>query len=84
MTNPLVITQHARHAMMLRRVTIDEILEIVRSPEVTDGGSGRPKRFFKGRLCVVAKVERDRTVVVTVLYRYGERWVDDDVRHRIK
>lgn len=82
MDKPLVITEHARMAMMLRRVDIHEVLDIIKNPETTDRDSEGNKRFFKGRLCVVTRDEKARLRVKTVLYRYGERWTDEDVRNR--
>lgn len=82
MDKPLVITQHARNAMMLRRVDIHEVIDIIHSPEVTDRDTEGNKRYFKGRLCVVTRDEKFRLRVKTVLYRYGEKWTDEDVRNR--
>ncbi len=82
MPKPLVITDHARYAMQLRRVSKDEVIEILANPEVTDMGNHGIKRYFRGRLCVVTLEERDRLIIKTVLYRYADRWTDEDVRRR--
>lgn len=82
MDKPLVITDHARKAMMLRRVNINEVIDIIHHPEVTDKDHEGNKRFFKGRLCVVTRESEYRVRVKTVLYRYGEKWTDQDVRNR--
>jgi hypothetical protein len=83
MNNPLIVTDHARKAMMLRRVSIDEVLKIISDPEVTDKSSLGITRYFRGRLCVVTrKDDRNAIVVKTVLYRYGQTWTDEDVRNR--
>lgn len=82
MPKPLVITDHARHAMQLRRVSKDEVLEILAHPEVTDRDSQGSKRYFKDRLCVVTHDGPFKTTVKTVLYRYGDTWTDEDVRQR--
>ncbi len=82
MDKPLVITTHAREAMMLRRVNIHEVIDILHHPEVTDKDTEGNKRYFKGRLCVVTREEKSRIRVKTVLYRYGKTWTDQDVRNR--
>lgn len=84
MSKPLIITDHARKAMMLRRVSIDDVLKIIHNPEVTDKTVREDtKRYFRGRLCVVTRLnDRNAIVVKTVLYRYGETWTDSDVRNR--
>lgn len=78
----LVISDHARKAMMLRRVSMDEILRILATPEVTDTDSHGVTRYFRDRLCVVTQRHGRRTIVKTVLYRYGDTWTDEDVRKR--
>lgn len=82
MPKPLEITDHARHAMQLRRVSKDEVLEIIANPEVTDRKSDGSKRYFKDRLCVVTRERSFKIVILTVLYRYGDKWTDEDVRKR--
>ena len=77
-----VISDHARRAMMLRRVSMDEILEVLNTPEVTDTKNHGEKRYFCDRLCVVTQTHGYRAIVKTVLYRYGDKWTDEDVRNR--
>ena len=77
-----IISDHARRAMMLRRVSMDEILEVLNTPEVTDTNDHGEKRYFRDRLCVVTQAHGYRTIVKTVLYRYGDKWTDEDVRNR--
>lgn len=82
MSQPLVITQHARQAMMLRRVSMDEILQTIKTPETTDTDRDRNKRYFRDRLCVVTATDGRKIYVKTVLFRYGDKWTDKDVRER--
>lgn len=53
MNKPLLITRHAREAMMMRRVDMDAVIETLQHPEVTDTDKERNKRFFRGQICVV-------------------------------
>lgn len=83
MPKPLIITSHARNAMMLRRVSIDEVLKIILHPEITDRSHRGVVRYFRGHICVVTADNNPRaTVVKTVLYRYGDLWTDEEVRNR--
>ena len=79
---PFILTNHARQAMMLRRVSMDDVLQVLAQPEVTDRNREGDKRFFRDRLCVVTTVENRKLIVKTVLYRYGDKWTDKDVRER--
>lgn len=82
MPTQIVISDHARKAMMLRRVSMDEVLRVLNTPEVTDRSGHGEKRYFRDRLCVVTQSHGPRTIVKTVLYRYGDKWTDEDVRNR--
>ena len=82
MNKPLIITRHAREAMMMRRISMDAIIETLQYPEVTDTDKERNKRFFRGQICVVVVEERDRLIVKTVLFRIADKWTDQDVRLR--
>ena len=82
MSKPVLITNHAREAMQLRRISKDEVFAAVNRPETTDKSASGEKRFFRGNVCVVT-FESDRHFTIkTVLYRYGEQWTDQDVRAR--
>ena len=82
MNKPLLITRHAREAMMMRRINMDAVIETLQHPEVTDTDKERNKRFFRGQICVVVVEERDRLIVKTVLFRIADKWTDQDVRLR--
>lgn len=82
MNKPLVITRHARNAMMMRRIDMDAVIETLKSPEVTDTDKERNKRFFRGQVCVVVAEQSDRLIVKTVLFRIADKWTDQDVRLR--
>lgn len=79
---PIVIKDHAREAMQLRRISKDEVMEAIRNPETTDRDASGSKRYFRGKICVVTRDSGFRTYVRTVLYRYGDQWTDSDVRQR--
>lgn len=82
MDKPLVITKHAREAMMMRRVSMDDVLDTLHRPEVTDKDHNNNKRYFRGQICVVT-MERSREVTVkTVLFRIADVWTDKDIRLR--
>lgn len=78
---PLRISDHARHKMMLRRVSIDEVLEIRQFPQFTDL-KGNNKRYYLKDLCVVVAEGPHVDTVKTVLFRVAGRWTDDDIRNR--
>jgi hypothetical protein len=61
---------------------MDEVLQVLSTPEVTDTDSHGQKRFFRDNLCVVAVVEQRKLIIKTVLYRYGDTWTDQDIRSR--
>ena len=82
MNKPLIITRHAREAMMMRRINIDAVIDTLQHPEVTDTDRDRNKRFFREQICVVVVEERDRLIVKTVLFRIADKWTDTDVRLR--
>jgi hypothetical protein len=82
MSKPVVITDHARQAMNLRRISKDEVIQAVTSPEITDMNVNGEKRFFRGQICVVTVAGRLHFTVKTVLFRYGDQWTDKDVRER--
>lgn len=82
MNKPLVITRHARNAMMMRRIDMDAVIETLKSPEVTDTDKERNKRFFRGQICVVVTEQHNRLIVKTVLFRIADKWTDQDVRMR--
>lgn len=82
MPKPLVITRHAREAMMMRRIDMDAVIVTVARPEVTDTDAERNKRFFRGQICVVVAEQKDRLIVKTVLFRIADKWTDTDVRLR--
>ena len=82
MRKPIVIPTHARNAMMARRVTIDEVLDIMSHPDTTNKDKEGNTRFFLNNLCVVAKEQRDRYIIKTVLLRIGLVWTDLDARNR--
>lgn len=82
MNKPLVITTHAREAMMQRRINMDDVLKTLNQPEVTDLDGNRNKRYFRGQICVVVKEEASKRIVKTVLFRIADKWTDQDVRTR--
>ena len=82
MPKPLFITDHARKAMMQRRVSMDDILKIISDYETMDKNRNGISRFFKQDLCVVLQDDPKKYIVKTVLYRFGNQWTDEDVRKR--
>lgn len=85
MTNSsrLTFTRHVREVMSRRDVTVDEVLDVVRHPEVVEPSNGM-QRFVKGDLAVVVATgaRPGEFAVVTVLYRVPWRWTDADMRAR--
>lgn len=82
MDKPLVITRHAREAMMMRRVSMDDVIETIQHPEVTDKSHNNQKRYFRGQICVVTMDGYRNVTVKTVLFRIADTWTDKDVRLR--
>lgn len=82
MSKPLILTTHARQAMQMRRVSMDEVLKVISSPETTDKDREGNKRYFRDKLCVVTRDGFHNITVKTVLFRYGDTWTDKDVRAR--
>lgn len=78
---PIRISDHARKKMKLRNVTIDEVMEIRQFPQFTDLKDNR-RRYYLRDLCIVVAEGRHADTVVTVLFRQGTRWTDEDVRNR--
>ena len=78
---PLRISDHARQKMKLRRITIDEVMEIRQFPQFTDL-KGNDRRYYLIDLCIVVAEGRHVDTVKTVLFRVGKRWSDEDVRNR--
>ena len=78
---PLRISDHARRKMMLRRVSIDDILKVRQFPQFTDL-KGNNRRYYLENLCVVVAEDRHVDTVKTVLFRVNGRWTDEDMRNR--
>jgi hypothetical protein len=78
---PIKISDHARRKMMLRRVSIDDILEIRQFPQCTDL-KGNNRRYYLRDLCIVVAEDRHSDTVKTVLFRVDGKWTDEDVRNR--
>lgn len=78
---PLGFSDHAREAMNARRVSREEVLDIVRHPEIVEP-SGRQRRFVKDGLVVVLGPNGRRWEVVTVLLRQPDQWTNEDARKR--
>lgn len=78
---PIKISDHARRKMMLRRVSIDDVLEARQFPQLTDF-KGNTRRYYLRDLCVVVAEDRKFDTVKTVLFRVAGRWTDEDMRNR--
>ncbi|NMR19180.1 hypothetical protein [Cellulomonas fimi] len=74
---------HARQKARIRGVSVRSILEVIAAPEVTysafDYGHGRFV-YQRGDLAIV--VIPERRTVVTVLWRRGEQWTDEEFAQR--
>lgn len=82
MSKPLFITDHARNAMMQRRISIDDVILTISDYETMDRNRNGTARYFRGDLCIVVVEESKRRVIKTVLYRFGNQWTDEEVRRR--
>lgn len=75
---PLRATDHALEKMAARHVTPEEAVAVVEHPEVTWTERNGYTVHQRGDIAVVADLRE--SLVITVLYRRGEDWVDDDGR----
>ncbi|WP_290218660.1 DUF4258 domain-containing protein [Corynebacterium atrinae] len=71
---PLILkfSPHARHRMRSRKITEDEVRQVLSSPELTrPGDPGRTvyERKIGRVICVVVVNDSDPTVIVTVFVR---------------
>lgn len=82
MSSALYITTHARQAMMQRRVSIDDVLEVIQRPEVTNKGTDGIVRYFRKDLCVVTRPEPRNIVILTALLRSEVQWDNKTARNR--
>lgn len=79
----LTLTRHAREVMAERNVSIEEIEEVVRHPQVQYRTFHRhtPQRVLqRGDLAVV--LDGNENIVITVLWRMEFRWSSDQMRGR--
>lgn len=92
------LTEHARDVMRRRSITFDEVAEIIARPKVVTTGTDRKyqenpvRKYFGESLCVVVAENHGKRehygkrevfrMVITVLYRNGEEWTDEDARGR--
>lgn len=77
----LKVTGHARTAMRDRDVRPEEVIAVLREPEVVEAHEGRERYVRRGLVAVVAW-EGPVPVLVTVLLREGRQWTDSDARRR--
>lgn len=70
MTNELVLTAHARRRMRERRISQNEILQVLREPEMTYPGKSPGTTQYRKKLgnviCVVAVDDEYPWKIVTV------------------
>jgi hypothetical protein len=77
----LKISAHGWRAMAARDVSPEEVVEILRRPEVVEPHDGR-RRFVGKGLAVVVAGDDLSPVVVTVLLRERRQWTSADARAR--
>jgi hypothetical protein len=77
------LSRHAREKAASRDFTVREVLLAAADPRVrysqNDYGPGR---WMHQRGDVAAVVNIDSMTIVTVLWRHGETWTDDQARDR--
>ena len=83
----ILFTVHAQRTMAARKVTFDEIREVVTKPEVVYGR--RPDRpgtevRQRGELGIVVRPypATSTVLVITILWRHTDHWTDDEMRTR--
>jgi len=77
----LKVTAHARLAMRERDVRPEEVIAVLRDPQVVEPHEGR-ERYVRNGLVAVIVWEGERPVLVTVLLRKRETWTNADARRR--
>jgi len=77
----LRITRHAVGVMGERGVEVEEIVEILRRPDVVEPHDGK-RRFVGHGLALVIAGDDERPVLVTVLLRRRDQWTNADARKR--
>lgn len=77
----LKVTPHARTAMRDRDVRPEEVIAVLREPEIVEQHEGRERYVRRGLVAVVAW-DGAVPVLVTVLLREGRQWTDGDARRR--
>lgn len=77
----LKVTGHARAAMRDRDVRPEEVIAVLRAPEVVEAHEGRERYVAHGLVAVIAW-EGEVPVLVTVLLREGRQWTNADARRR--
>lgn len=75
------LTDHARAAMKNRKVSFDQLVDIIKTPDIIEPHKGN-ERYVKGDLCVVVARQGSRRIVITILLRHQDKWTDDDVANR--
>lgn len=78
----LTVAAHAFKAAAARGVEIEEIVEILRRPEIVEPQDDGRRRFVGKGLALVVAGTDDRPVLVTVLLRRRDQWTDEDARKR--
>lgn len=78
---PVKISDHARINMSKRRITKEEVFEVLLNPEKTYT-SKDDRVFVRGDLAVVVHEERNYSVVKTVLLAEESQWSDETARRR--
>lgn len=81
MSKPVRFTRHALSVMKSRDVTPEEVIEIIRNPDVTEPSEGQ-RRYVANGLAVAVDVRYNPYVVITVLMRNREQWTNENVRTR--
>lgn len=77
----LKISAHGWAAMEKRDVSPEEVVAILRRPEVVETHEGKRRFVGEGLALVVAGTD-DRPVLVTVLLRERRQWTSADARNR--
>ena len=83
----IYFSRHATFAMEQREVTVEEVEQIVRHPEVTYGSSPRypagTKVLQAGDVAVVLRPDNYNPAdvyVVTVLWRQPQQWTNEEMK----
>jgi hypothetical protein len=76
-------TVHAQKTMAERKVTPQEVIEVVTHPETQyRGNANRPenKIYQRGTLAVVVRPQKDGSIlVITVLWRVTDQWTSEEM-----